>query len=98
MVLKANDRRTSCPCHDEFSGLDLTTADRLFETLNKETATNIGIRQAEDWFRPIDLAKECDIYISSRNGSPKETPIAGGYTEVPFKNRSRNYKPKSRDS
>ncbi|GFU14172.1 hypothetical protein TNCV_4167701 [Trichonephila clavipes] len=21
MVLKANDRRTSCPCHDEFRGL-----------------------------------------------------------------------------
>ncbi|GFU45349.1 ATP-dependent DNA helicase [Trichonephila clavipes] len=28
MVLKANDRRTSCPCHDEFRGLDLTTSDR----------------------------------------------------------------------
>ncbi|GFV21733.1 hypothetical protein TNCV_591771 [Trichonephila clavipes] len=26
-----------------------------------ETATHIGIREAEDWFRPIDLAKECDI-------------------------------------
>ncbi|GFX37761.1 phosphatase and actin regulator 2 [Trichonephila clavipes] len=34
-----------------------------------ETATHIGIREAEDWFRPIDLAKECDIYISSRSGS-----------------------------
>ncbi|GFU80897.1 hypothetical protein TNCV_1043681 [Trichonephila clavipes] len=28
----------------------------------------MGIREAEDWFRPIDLAKECDIYISSKNG------------------------------
>ncbi|GFS49126.1 uncharacterized protein TNCV_2409971 [Trichonephila clavipes] len=28
MVLKANDRRTSCPCHDEFVGLVLTTSDR----------------------------------------------------------------------
>ncbi|GFX48466.1 hypothetical protein TNCV_2221411, partial [Trichonephila clavipes] len=37
-----------------------------------ETATHIGIREAEDWFRPIDLAKECDIYISSRSGSHKE--------------------------
>ncbi|GFW59418.1 phosphatase and actin regulator 2 [Trichonephila clavipes] len=35
----------------------------------RETATHIGIREAEDWFRPIDLAKECDIYISSRGGS-----------------------------
>ncbi|GFS47466.1 hypothetical protein TNCV_4863621 [Trichonephila clavipes] len=59
-----------------------------------ETATHIGIREAEDWFRPIDLVKECDIYISSRSGSRKETPIACGYTQDPFKNRPRNYKPK----
>ncbi|GFW98107.1 retrovirus-related Pol polyprotein from transposon 17.6 [Trichonephila clavipes] len=43
--------------------------EKQFKTLNKETATHIGIREAEDWFRPIDLAKECDIYISSKNGS-----------------------------
>ncbi|GFW24303.1 integrase catalytic domain-containing protein [Trichonephila clavipes] len=48
---------------------DLIISDKLFETLNKETATHISIREAEDWFRPIDLAKECDIYISSKNGS-----------------------------
>ncbi|GFU83421.1 retrovirus-related Pol polyprotein from transposon opus [Trichonephila clavipes] len=77
---------------------DLLISDKLFETLNKETATHIGIRGAEDWFRPIDLAKECDIYISSRSGSRKETPIACGYTEDPFKNRPRNYKPKIKDS
>ncbi|GFV22029.1 hypothetical protein TNCV_4527141 [Trichonephila clavipes] len=40
--------------------------EKQFKTLNKETATHIGIREAEDWFRPIDLAKECDIYISSK--------------------------------
>ncbi|GFX68710.1 hypothetical protein TNCV_222241 [Trichonephila clavipes] len=45
-----------------------------------ETATHIGIREAEDWFRPIDLAKECDIYISSRSGSRKEIPITYGNT------------------
>ncbi|GFU71518.1 hypothetical protein TNCV_1820001 [Trichonephila clavipes] len=64
----------------------------------RETATHIGIREVEDWFRPIDLAKECDIYISSRSGSRKETSIACGYTEDPFKNRPRNYKPKIRDN
>ncbi|GFS60531.1 retrovirus-related Pol polyprotein from transposon opus [Trichonephila clavipes] len=77
---------------------DLLISDKLFETLNKETATHIGIREAEDWFRPIDLAKECDIYISSRSGSRKETPIACGYTEDPFKNRPQNYKPEIRDN
>ncbi|GFV78268.1 retrovirus-related Pol polyprotein from transposon 412 [Trichonephila clavipes] len=73
---------------------DLIISDKLFETLNKETATHIGIREAEDWFRPIDLAKECDIYISSRSGSHKEIPITYGYTQDPFKNRSQNLKPK----
>ncbi|GFY01251.1 phosphatase and actin regulator 2 [Trichonephila clavipes] len=52
---------------------DPLISDKLFETLNKETATHIGIREAEDWFRPIDLAKECDIYISSRSGSRKRS-------------------------
>ncbi|GFT11998.1 phosphatase and actin regulator 2 [Trichonephila clavipes] len=77
---------------------DLLISDKLFELLNKETATHIGIREAEDWFRPIDLAKECDIYVSSRSGSRKETPIACGYTEDPFKKRPRNYKPKIKDN
>ncbi|GFX33360.1 retrovirus-related Pol polyprotein from transposon 412 [Trichonephila clavipes] len=77
---------------------DLIISDKLFETLNKETATHIGIREAEDWFRPIDLAKECDIYISSRSGSHKEIPITYGYTQDPFKNRSQNFKPKVKEN
>ncbi|GFT11281.1 integrase catalytic domain-containing protein [Trichonephila clavipes] len=77
---------------------DLIISDKLFETLNKETATHIGIREAEDWFRPIDLAKECDIYISSRSGSHKEIPITYGYTQDPFKNRPRNFKPKIKEN
>ncbi|GFV52245.1 hypothetical protein TNCV_3778171 [Trichonephila clavipes] len=83
-------------------GLSLNPAakveEKQFETLNKETATHIGIREAEDWFRPIDLAKECDIYISSRSGSHKEIPITYGYTQYPFKNRSQNFKPKIKEN
>ncbi|GFS77968.1 retrovirus-related Pol polyprotein from transposon 412 [Trichonephila clavipes] len=77
---------------------DLIISDKLFETLNKETTTHIGIREAEDWFRPIDLAKEWDIYISSRSGSHKETPITYGYTQDPFKNRSQNFKTKIKEN
>ncbi|GFU01657.1 hypothetical protein TNCV_1521981 [Trichonephila clavipes] len=77
---------------------DLIISDKLSETLNKETATHIGIREAEDWFRPIDLAKECDIYISSRSGSHKEIPITYGYTQEPFKNRSQNFKPRIKEN
>ncbi|GFS76182.1 hypothetical protein TNCV_4667501 [Trichonephila clavipes] len=69
--------------------------EKQFETLNKETATHIGIREAED---PIDLAKESDIYISSRSGSHKEIPITYGYTQDPFKNRSQNFKPKIKEN
>ncbi|GFU75203.1 hypothetical protein TNCV_2056461 [Trichonephila clavipes] len=46
--------------------------ERVSRNEREETATHIGIREAEDWFRPIDLAKECDIYISSRGGSHKK--------------------------
>ncbi|GFT05784.1 transposon Tf2-6 polyprotein [Trichonephila clavipes] len=74
-------------------------AARLTANLNIiETATHIGIREAEDWFKPIDLAKECDIYISSRSGSHKEIPITYGYTQDPFKNRSQNFKPKIKEN
>ncbi|GFX07456.1 hypothetical protein TNCV_5091711 [Trichonephila clavipes] len=73
-------------------------ATREPEKKKKETATHIGIREAEDWFRPIDLAKECDIYISSRSGSHKEIPITYGYTQDPFKNKSQNFKTKIKEN
>ncbi|GFU98177.1 hypothetical protein TNCV_2171331 [Trichonephila clavipes] len=72
--------------------------EKQFKTLNKETATHIGIREAEDWFRPIDLAKECDIYISSKSGSHKEIPITYGYTQDPFKNKSQNFKTRIKEN
>ncbi|GFV12839.1 hypothetical protein TNCV_4176181 [Trichonephila clavipes] len=59
--------------------------EKQFETLNKETATHISIREAEDWFRPIDLAKECDIYISSRSGSHKEILLLMDIPKTPLK-------------
>ncbi|GFT58094.1 hypothetical protein TNCV_722721 [Trichonephila clavipes] len=83
------------------SGVDLAQPENRTSNLwcgSVETATHIGIREAEDWFRPIDLAKECDIYISSRSGSRKEIPISYGYTQDPFKNRSQNFKPKIKEN
>ncbi|GFU67251.1 hypothetical protein TNCV_5009381 [Trichonephila clavipes] len=71
---------------------------KLLDIRVEETATHIGIREAEDWFRPIDLAKECDIYISSRSGSHKEIPITYGYTQDPFKNKSQNFKTKIKEN
>ncbi|GFV73203.1 integrase catalytic domain-containing protein [Trichonephila clavipes] len=70
---------------------DLIISDKLFETLNKESATHIGIREAEDWFRPVDLAKECDIYISSKNGSQNQpvTALIDSGCQIPVLNSSR---------
>ncbi|GFU49641.1 hypothetical protein TNCV_3646861 [Trichonephila clavipes] len=71
---------------------------KLRSTCVEETATHIGIREAEDWFRPIDLAKECDIYISSRSDHIKKFLLLKGYTQDPFKNRSQNFKPKIKEN
>ncbi|GFX38418.1 phosphatase and actin regulator 2 [Trichonephila clavipes] len=64
--------------------------EKQFETLNKETATHISIREAEDWFRPIDLAKECDIYILSRGGSQNQpvTALIDSGCQIPVLNSS----------
>ncbi|GFU10741.1 phosphatase and actin regulator 2 [Trichonephila clavipes] len=88
------------PTRSENFNLFFQSLERAFLTkkINDEYKSEILINLLEDWFRPIDLAKECDIYNSSRSGSRKETPIACGYTEDPFKNRPRNYKPKIRDN
>ncbi|GFW18841.1 retrovirus-related Pol polyprotein from transposon 412 [Trichonephila clavipes] len=59
---------------------DLIISDKLFETLNTETATHIGIREAEDWFKPIDLAKE------SQNFKPKIKENYPQYLERENKN------------
>ncbi|GFU85951.1 uncharacterized protein TNCV_3069531 [Trichonephila clavipes] len=43
MVLKANDRRTSCPCHDEFRGprSDYVRQVALATTTTTTNATNV---------------------------------------------------------
>ncbi|GFW81587.1 integrase catalytic domain-containing protein [Trichonephila clavipes] len=71
--------------HSFESLCDLIISDKLFETLNKETATYIGIREAEDWFRLIDLAKECDIYISSKTDHIKKFLLLMDIPKTPLK-------------
>ncbi|GFW24770.1 hypothetical protein TNCV_1960371 [Trichonephila clavipes] len=53
MVLKANDRRTSCPCHDEFRGprsdyvrqVALATTKNSDRLLIKEIGSRVGRNQ-----------------------------------------------------
>ncbi|GFX67916.1 retrovirus-related Pol polyprotein from transposon opus [Trichonephila clavipes] len=34
--------------------------------LDSETATHIGVLQGEEWYKPRDLAKQCDIFYASK--------------------------------
>ncbi|XP_035229675.1 uncharacterized protein LOC118201644, partial [Stegodyphus dumicola] len=61
----------------------LVVADRLMETLDTETATHIGIKQGENWWKPKELARECDMFFSATGksyakGYRKENDIKEG--------------------
>ncbi|GFU04915.1 retrovirus-related Pol polyprotein from transposon opus [Trichonephila clavipes] len=47
----------------------LIVADKMFEILDSETATHIGVLQGEEWYKPRDLGKQCDIFHASK-GNP----------------------------
>ncbi|GFV32940.1 retrovirus-related Pol polyprotein from transposon opus [Trichonephila clavipes] len=40
--------------------------------LNSETATHIGVLQGEEWYKPRDLGKQCDIFYASKGKSYDE--------------------------
>ena len=48
-------------------------ADKLFQTLDKETGTYISTKQDEDWYKPADLAKERGIYFVTKVKNLNET-------------------------
>ncbi|GFU48774.1 retrovirus-related Pol polyprotein from transposon opus [Trichonephila clavipes] len=50
----------------------LIVADKMFEMLDSETATHIGVLQGEEWYRPRDLGKQCDIFYASKGKSYDE--------------------------
>ncbi|GFT35448.1 adhesion G protein-coupled receptor B2 [Trichonephila clavipes] len=37
--------------------------------LDCETATHIGVLQGEEWYKPRDLGKQCDIFYASKGKS-----------------------------
>ncbi|GFV80245.1 integrase catalytic domain-containing protein [Trichonephila clavipes] len=45
---------------------DLIVSDKIFSSLEKEVASHISVRAGNDWFRPLELAKEIDLYNTSR--------------------------------
>ncbi|GFX78532.1 DUF1758 domain-containing protein [Trichonephila clavipes] len=59
---------------------ELIILDKMFQTLDRETAAHINIRQSGDWFRPLQLGKECDLYFTS---SAKECFVRGEKRSFP---------------
>ncbi|GFS84002.1 retrovirus-related Pol polyprotein from transposon opus [Trichonephila clavipes] len=50
----------------------LIVADKMFEMLDSETATHIGVLQGEEWYKPRNLGKQCDIFYASKGKSYDE--------------------------
>ncbi|GFW12185.1 CCHC-type domain-containing protein [Trichonephila clavipes] len=47
----------------------LIVADKMFEMLDSETANHIGVLQGEEWYKPMDLGKQCDVFYASKGKS-----------------------------
>lgn len=47
----------------------LIVSDKMFQTLDKETASHISVRQLDNWFDPLALGKEADLFFVSRGKS-----------------------------
>ncbi|GFV80609.1 CCHC-type domain-containing protein [Trichonephila clavipes] len=50
----------------------LIVADKMFQMLDSQTATHIGVLQGEEWYKPRDLGKQCDIFYASKGKSYDE--------------------------
>ncbi|GFV76185.1 retrovirus-related Pol polyprotein from transposon opus [Trichonephila clavipes] len=50
----------------------LIVADKMFEMLDSEIATHIGVLQGEEWYKPRDLGKQCDTFYASKGKSYDE--------------------------
>ncbi|GFS86875.1 retrovirus-related Pol polyprotein from transposon opus [Trichonephila clavipes] len=50
----------------------LIVADKMFEMLDSQTVTHFGVLQGEEWYKPRDLGKQCDIFYASKGKSYDE--------------------------
>ncbi|GFV22097.1 retrovirus-related Pol polyprotein from transposon opus [Trichonephila clavipes] len=81
----------------------LIVADKMFEMLDSETATHIGVLQGEEWYKPRNLGKQCDIFYASKgksydeperakwNGSEKRS-FNGSWGKQPFGRKNKHFK------
>ncbi|XP_042899321.2 uncharacterized protein [Parasteatoda tepidariorum] len=52
---------------------ELIVSDKLYQSLDHETAMHINIKQEQDWFKPVQMGKECDMYFASKGKSFSDT-------------------------
>ncbi|GFU01480.1 transposon Ty3-I Gag-Pol polyprotein [Trichonephila clavipes] len=58
---------------NDFNSLkELIVSDKLYETLDNETAVHINIKQEQNWFKPIQMGKECDMFYACKGKSFSE--------------------------
>lgn len=51
----------------DFNSLkELIISDKLYETLDAEIKSHIGIKQGEEWFKPQVLGREWDLFYSTQ--------------------------------
>ncbi|XP_042913385.2 retrovirus-related Pol polyprotein from transposon 17.6 [Parasteatoda tepidariorum] len=70
---------------------NLIISDKIIETLNKEMASHILIRQGENWFNPVELGRELDIYTTSKNMPYREVSNTHKYGQNTFFRSEKNY-------
>ncbi|GFQ69255.1 integrase catalytic domain-containing protein [Trichonephila clavata] len=58
-----------------YNSLDaLCRTKKIFSTLEKEIASHISVRAGNEWFRSLELAKDIDLYNTSRGKCLKPLP------------------------
>ncbi|GFY14601.1 DUF1758 domain-containing protein [Trichonephila clavipes] len=58
---------------NDFNSLkELIVSDKLYETLDNETAVHINIKQEQNWFKSIQMGKECDMFYACKGKSFSE--------------------------
>ncbi|GFU79785.1 CCHC-type domain-containing protein [Trichonephila clavipes] len=71
--------------------------------LDSETATHIGVLQGEEWYKPRDMGKQCDIFYASKGKSYEEPERAkwndserrsfnGSWGKQPFGEKNKHFK------
>nr|XP_042913385.1 uncharacterized protein LOC122273380 [Parasteatoda tepidariorum] len=70
---------------------NLIISDKIIETLNKEMASHILIRQGENWFNPVELARELDIYTTSKNMPHRQVSNTHKYGQNTFFRSEKKY-------